>query len=118
VKAFKLLVVALALCALTGCIRRRVVLTSEPPGAKVTWNKVYRGRTPIDIPYIWHWKYTLDLEREGYRPSSTVVRLRARPWFLEPFEFFCEALPLRFTDTRRRHFVLEPAPLDSVEGAG
>jgi len=107
-------IVILGALAASGCIRRRVIITSDPPEAMVYWNEQYRGRTPIEIPFIWHWKYTVRLEREGCEPFSTVEHLRARPWLMEPLEFFAEALPFRIGDTRKFHYRLDPA---SEEGA-
>ena len=97
-----------AVAVSSGCIRRKMVITSEPPGAMVTLNDTYRGRTPIDIPFTICWKYQIDLEREGFAPMERLEHLRARPWLLEPLELFCELMPFRVTDTRRLHYVLEP----------
>lgn len=102
------LALALCLVLLSGCIRHRVRITSEPSQAMVTWNEKYYGRTPIEIMYNWHWKYTVGIEREGYQMAEDVVFLRTRPWFIEPLYFFFEALPFRFTDTRSFHYQLEP----------
>ena len=107
-KALTVLFLVAAIGLTTGCIRRKMAITSEPPGAMVTLNDTYRGRTPIDIPFTISWKYQVDLEREGYKPMRTLEHLRARPWLLEPLEFFCELAPFRITDTRRLHYVMEP----------
>ena len=52
-KAFR--IALLAACALwcAGCIRSKAVITSDPSEAMVWWNDTYRGRTPIEIPFIW-----------------------------------------------------------------
>ena len=110
--------IALMLCLilLSGCIRSRVRITSEPTHAMITWNEKYYGRTPVEIMYTWHWKYTVGVEREGYQTTEDVVFLRTRPWFIEPLYFIFEALPFRFTDTRDFHYKLEPVePTDPLD---
>ncbi len=109
IAAFLLLI---ACCS--GCIRSKAYITSNPPGAQVNWNGQYRGRTPIEIPFIWDWKYTVDVKREGYQPESTVVFLRSRIWQKIPLDFFAEALPLRLEDRRNINFNLKPAPESEV----
>ncbi len=105
----KLAAFLLLIPLLGGCIRHKVIITSEPSEAMVTWNETYRGRTPIEIPFTWHWWYTLDLEREGYEPIKDKVRLRTRPWFIFPLDFIAEAMPFTFRDTRKYHYQLQPS---------
>jgi hypothetical protein len=107
VRALTIALLIAAVAATTGCIRRKMVITTEPPGAMVTLNNTYRGRTPIDIPFTVYWKYQIGLEREGYKPMTQMEHLRARPWLLEPLEFFFELMPFRVRDTRRLHYVME-----------
>lgn len=106
-KAPRLFLLLLAFVPLVGCIRSRAIVTSEPSEAMVWWNNDYRGRTPIEIPFIWNWKYQVEVEKEGYKRQKSIEFFRTRPWFIEPFGLICEALPLRFTDTRHVHYVLE-----------
>jgi hypothetical protein len=96
--------------SLSGCIRSRVMLTSEPSGAEVTWRGQYRGITPIEIPIIWYWYYDYSLEKEGYLPVEKVERFRTPPWFLLPVDLFAEIIPFPFPDRRERHYVLEVEP--------
>ncbi len=96
--------------SLSGCIRSRVVMTSEPSGAEVTWRGDYRGVTPIEIPIIWYWYYDYSVEKAGYVPIEKVERFRTPPWFLLPVDFFAEIIPFPFPDRRERHYVLEEEP--------
>lgn len=108
-KLLKLLALCLLIVPLGGCIRHRMVITSEPSEAMVTLNDQYRGRTPIEIPFEWHWWYVLKIEREGYQPLEREVRLRAKPWFYFPLDLIAQALPFKFDDTRKLHYRLTPA---------
>ena len=94
--------------AATGCIRSRVLLTSEPSGAEVIWRGQPYGATPVEIPIIWYWHYDFALEKPGYQRLETVERFRTPPWFLMPTDLFMEMLPIPIPDTRERHYVLEP----------
>lgn len=107
VGAIQIAAMLLIALSLTGCIRSRVMLSSEPSGAEVTWRGDYRGVTPIEIPIIWYWYYDYSLEKEGYVPIEKVERFRTPPWFLLPVDFFAEIIPFPFPDRRERHYVLE-----------
>ena len=91
-----------------GCIRSRVVVTSEPTGADITVNGTYRGRTPITIPFGWYWYYDFEVDKEGYEPLKARERFRAPVWFYIPFDLIMEAIPLRIYDTKHRHYPLIP----------
>jgi hypothetical protein len=105
-----------ALCAVlvvlllsTSCIRSRVVITSDPPGADVTFNKMPRGRTPVTIPIIWYWYYDIKLEKPGYEPLATTERFHAPIWFYIPLDLVMEAIPIPIYDTKKRHYALAPS---------
>jgi hypothetical protein len=91
---------------LAGCIRSRVVITSEPSEAEVIWRGKPYGATPIEIPFIWYWHYDFVLEKPGFHSLSVEERFRAPPWFLMPVDLFMEIIPVPFNDTRNRHYVL------------
>ena len=99
----------LALILLWGCIRSRVVVTSDPTGADVTMNNVYRGRTPITIQFAWYWYYDFKVEKEGFRPVTARERFHAPPWFYIPFDLVMEVMPFRISDVRYRHYSLTQA---------
>jgi len=98
----------LGLILCSGCIRSRVVVTSDPVGADVTMNNTYRGRTPITIPFTWYWYYDFKLEKEGYQTLTARERFRTPPWCYIPLDLFMEAMPFRINDVRYRHYVLTP----------
>jgi hypothetical protein len=93
---------------LAGCIRSRLSISSNPPEAKVTFQKVERGKTPIDIPFIWYGAYYVRVEKEGYAPIDKVEYLQEPPWFILPMDFLFEVLPFPVYDTHKRHYDLQP----------
>ena len=92
----------------SGCIRSRVIVTSNPSGADVTINNVYRGRTPLIAPFGWYWYYDFVIEKEGYRKIRTQERFRAPFWAVMPLDLVMEAIPINFYDTKRRNYQLKP----------
>ncbi|MBI3736380.1 PEGA domain-containing protein [Candidatus Sumerlaeota bacterium] len=91
---------------LSGCIRSRVTITSEPPHAEVTWRGEPRGVTPITIPIKWYWYYDFTIEKDGYEKMERVERFRTPPWFLMPLDLFAEIIPIPMPDNRYRHYKL------------
>ena len=100
-----LLVAALSL---TGCIRSRVHITSEPSGAEVVWLGKPYGATPVTIPYVWYWHYDVKVTKPGYQSVEAMERFRTPPWFVMPLDLFMEILPIPIPDNRYRHYELEP----------
>lgn len=95
---------------LGGCIRSRVIVTSDPVGADVTMNNEPRGKTPVEIPFAWYWYYNFELRKEGYEPVAVQERFRAPVYFWMPFDVVAEALPFPLYDTKRRHYVMVVRP--------
>jgi hypothetical protein len=117
------LVTLLAGCGfLTGCVERRFVITTDPPGATVYNEKDMPmggfGKSPTDQGFIYYGDYEFKLIRDGY--ETMVVREKVRApfyeWFL--FDFFSEnVLPFTLRDVRRFHYQLQPkqmVPPDTV----
>lgn len=107
----KLIFVAVAMLGLLflpGAVRKVATITSTPPGAGVWINGVYRGKTPVEIPYNWNWYYDFVLRKEGHHEFYIRERFYApvRHWI--PFDFFAEALPVRSNEPQWRHYQLVP----------
>lgn len=103
-------IIALAsLLPLGGCIRSKVVVTSDPPGAVVRMNGRNLGTTPVTRPFAWYWFYDFEAQKEGFE-TSTVRKRFSPPFYLMPGpDFFMELIPINIHDTKRVHLVLEPA---------
>jgi hypothetical protein len=90
---------------LTGCVRRRIVVNSNPPGARVYFDGEYKGTTPVDFRFKWYGGHRLRLEREGYDDSVQIVEIRAPLHLKVPFDFFSELAPFPVED--RKEFQVE-----------
>jgi hypothetical protein len=99
-----------AALALAGCIRQSATITSDPPAAKVWVNGVYRGETPVEIPYNWNWYYDIRLEKPGYDSTTVRERFCAAPQHVMPLDFVSAAVPVRSEECQWRHYTMKPKP--------
>ena len=100
----------LSVALLTGCIRTRLLVLSDPPGAKVTMNDKVYGHTPVEIMAGWYWYYEFELEKKGYQDLLTEVSVKPRIYQRMPLDFIAEIIPIRFLDEREFSFELTPVP--------
>ncbi len=106
-----LILAVLAFTALTqtGCVSRRLMVQSNPPGAMVLLEGKEVGYTPAGIDFTYYGTRELTLIKDGYETKTQLVPVRA-PWYQWPvIEFFSDnLLPGRVTDRRSVQFELEP----------
>jgi hypothetical protein len=103
------LMLALCVGGLSGCVERRYVVESDPPGALVLVNGQPIGTTPVDGYFQWYGKYDFTLIKDGYETKTFNERLVA-PWFeFPPIDFVSENVyPGKIEDVRRLRFSLTP----------
>lgn len=93
-----------------GCVERRFIITTDPPGAIIFDERGDpTGAAPADRQFVYYGDYQFTLVRDGY--ETMTVRERVRPpwyeWFL--VDFFTENLiPWTFRDIRRFNYQLQP----------
>ena len=94
---------------LSGCVERRYVITSDPPGAIVLRNGDPIGAAPADDHFVYYGNYHFTLIKDGYQTLQVDQEISA-PWYeYIPLDFFSENIvPWRIQDVRRFHFRLEP----------
>lgn len=94
---------------MSGCVERRYVITSDPPGAVVLRNGQPLGATPVDDHFVYYGDYHFTLIKEGYETRQVIQHIPA-PWYQYfPLDFISEnVFPWPITDVRRFHFPLEP----------
>ena len=97
-------------CLTTGCVTRRVLITSDPPGAIVYRNGVYLGPTPVEESFVYYGKYRYRLVKDGFEPLDETQDIPA-PWYELPgIDFLSETLyPFTVRDIRPLHYKLQPA---------
>jgi hypothetical protein len=103
------IVVLVGVVLLAGCVERRYVITSDPPGAVVLRNGQPLGATPVDDYFVYYGDYHFTLIKEGYETLQVTQHIPA-PWYeYFPLDFISENLiPCQIQDVRRFHYKLEP----------
>ena len=103
------LLIAAALTA-GGCVERRFVIESDPPGALVYVNGQPLGSTPVDGHFIYYGNYEFTLVKDGYETLHVDQRIRA-PWYQYPLvDFVSENVyPGKLEDVRRFRYAMQPA---------
>jgi hypothetical protein len=105
VRSVLFLSIGLMLCS--GCVQRKLTVTSDPPGAVVTLNDQDVGRTPFTRDFIWYGTYDVAVREEGYQTLKTHSRVIAPWWQWFPIDLLTEFLPV--TDRHALHYTLKPA---------
>lgn len=106
---------------LTGCVERRISITSEPAGALVWVNDVEVGRTPTELNFKHYGQYDVRLELEGHDTLQTVDDAKTPWWDFPGPDLFAEAVP-NAKNTIRWHYTLTPTlattmPRDQFESS-
>lgn len=93
---------------LGGCVRRELVITSQPPGALVHVNDVEIGRTPVRAGFKFYGVYDIRLELDGYEPLWTSAEAES-PWYETPgIDAVALAIPADIANEVRWHFEMAP----------
>lgn len=102
---FRKLSVFAAATIAAGCVERRFVIESDPPGALVLMNGQPIGATPVDGHFLYYGKYQFTLIKDGYE-TLQVDECFNTPWYeYFPLDFISENVyPGKIEDVRR------PAP--------
>lgn len=93
----------------TGCVQRRMVIRSTPPGAIVYVDDYEVGRTPVAVSFTYYGTRRIRLALDGYETLTVMQPIRA-PWYeIPPLDFFSEnVVPGELRDTRDLCYQLRP----------
>ena len=111
-RASACLAVALALGTLLvagGCVRRRLAVRSNPPGALVFVDNQQIGTTPCSVDFTYYGTREIRLVKPGYE-TLTVNQPIPTPWYeIPPIDFVSENLvPGKIMDHRTASFQMQP----------
>ena len=100
---------AIACMLLSGCVERKLIIRSEPPGARVVLNGRSVGTTPVEVPFDTYGVFDVVLSLHGHHRLSGVAPVHP-PWFEQiPIDFFVETLwPATVYDIHDFTFTLRP----------
>jgi hypothetical protein len=104
----------------TGCVRRRMTVRSNPPGARVYVDDIEIGTTPVSTYFTYYAARKITLIKDGYRTETTYHRILP-PWYeIPPLDFVSDNfVPYEVRDERVVDFQLVPqenVPLDELLG--
>lgn len=99
----------LAVCALSGCVSRRLTIRSDPPGALVELDGQRIGYTPVSIDFTYYATREITLSKVGYE-TMTVQQPVPPPWYqLPPLDFISDNfLPVQVTNRHDFTYRLVP----------
>jgi hypothetical protein len=109
VQRLLLLLLALVSVVSIGCVRRRLTVRSNPPGALVYIDDQEIGTTPVSTSFVYYGTRKIRLVRDGYETLTVLENVRP-PWYqLPPLDFVSENLwPSELRDERVVNFQLVP----------
>lgn len=111
------LCLALAVCTLLpGCLRRRLMVRSNPPGAMVYVDNQPVGTTPCATDFVYYGTREIRLVKPGYE-TLTVNQPIPVPWFeIPPIDFVSEnVVPNKIQDYRTVSYNLVPQVIVPTE---
>ena len=123
-RAVRACTVAATILALagSGCVERRLIIRTNPPGALAYVDDNEVGLTPVAISPIYYGNRKIRLVKDGCE-TLTVIQSVPPPWYeLPPLDFFSETLvPGKIHDTRTFDYQLRPqsmVPKEDLLGRG
>jgi hypothetical protein len=110
-----LFAVSMTLC-FSGCVRRRMTVRTNPPGATVSIDNQVIGTSPAASPFVYYGTREFRIEKDGYR-TETIRRRINPPWYQMPgIDFVAETLwPGELRDERIIDVELVPLVRESQE---
>jgi hypothetical protein len=101
--------IALAALASSGCVTRRLIIQSNPPGALVFVGDQEIGTTPVAVNYIYYGTRKIRLVKDGYETLTVLEPIPAPWWDHFPLDFVSENLvPGELRDVRTLSYQLAP----------
>lgn len=99
----------------TGCVRRRLMVRSNPPGALVYVDNQPIGTTPCATDFTYYGTREIRLVKAGYE-TLTVNQPLPTPWYqIPPLDFASENLiPQKIQDYRTASFNLVPQVISTL----
>lgn len=108
-RRYFVIILLVAAVVQTGCVRRRLMVRSNPPGAMVYVDNQPIGTTPCATDFIYYGTREIRLVKAGYE-TLTVNQPIPAPWYqIPPFDFVSEnVIPRKIQDYRTVSFNMVP----------
>jgi hypothetical protein len=90
-----LAVALVAALSSTGCVRRRLTVRTQPPGAQVFVDDQEIGTTPCSSSFVYYGTRKVTLIKDGYRTETIYQKLNP-PWYqIPPLDFVSDNFLIR-----------------------
>ncbi len=113
-----LIVIAIIQLACSGCVRRRLTIRSNPPGAVVYVDRQPVGVTPVSTKFTYYGTRHIELVRDGYETTAVHENFNPRWYQIPPLDFISETLwPGEIRDERVIEVQMQPqrqVPTDEI----
>lgn len=108
--------VFIGLLVSSGCVRRRLTVRTNPPGAVVSVDNQVIGTTPAASSFTYYGTREIRVEKDGYRTESLKQKINP-PWYQFPgLDFITDSLwPWEIRDERIVDIEMVPQTLDTTE---
>ena len=93
--------------SMTGCVERRIRVTSSPAGARVWINDQQVGTTPVETRFTFYGGYDVRVELPGYESINELRQAKAPLYEYPGPDLVATALPFDFKPMVEWHFDLE-----------
>lgn len=111
-RATRMLLMSLTACLAAlpgGCVSRKLVVTSDPPGARVWANDMELGETPLEAAFTYYGTYDVLVQKDGYEPMRLNIPVDA-PFYEYPGpDIIANVIPFGIEHAEKWNFKLEPA---------
>lgn len=98
-----------------GCVRRRLTVRTNPPGALVFIDGQEIGRTPVATPFTYYGTRKFRIVKDGYETISVNQPFPSPCYQLPPLDFVSENLvPNEIRDERVVDFELVPKTISAT----
>lgn len=100
----------------SGCVRRRMTVRTNPPGAVVSVDNQLIGTAPAASSFVYYGTREIRVEKDGYRTETLKTRINP-PWYQYPgLDFITDSLwPWEIRDERIIDVELVPQVLEPTE---
>jgi hypothetical protein len=108
-RSFWIAALVLLMLVPSGCVRRRLMVRSNPPGALVYVDNQQIGTTPCSVDFTYYGTREIRLVKPGFE-TLTVNQPIPTPWYeVPPLDFFSENVsPTEIRDNRTVSYNLVP----------
>jgi HEAT repeat protein len=97
----------------SGCVKRTILVETDPPGAQLWINGTVAGKTPVTHEFITHGPYKFRIEKAGFRTMTPREFVRAPIYQWIPLDFIFEwLLPVKLEDKHQFRYTLAPQPVE------